>query len=965
MPSSAHDSVRWRFSKRTYSVTLCALLPWLAFNTQALADAGEQSQQLKRLLARHCLECHQGDQAEAGLDLSHRAGAITGGASGPALGPDSKDSALLIERVRSGEMPPETPLSESDKRELLELLPQLELWPETPIDPWTQSSESRAGYDWWSLAPLVAPPLPEQQSADFTGRHPIDQFVQQELAKQGLSPAPLATERDQVRRLFADLIGLPPTFEQVRDFEANPSDEAWNQLVDELLASDAYAQRWTQHWLDVARFGESNGFEYNEPREGAWHYRDWVIRSLRDDLPYNEFARMQIAGDLIQPNSIDGLAATGFLVAGIHNTVIGQSEAMRRNVRHAELEEIASTTSQAFLGLTIHCARCHDHKFDPIRTDEYYRFISALDGITHGTRNVAPTIDAQESLQRRDVIWRQILRDARARNQSLSHSANSLTLREPLTDCNEAGVKYQVNVTVAPTVWSNPAQQTLPTDGVCIELLRANGNQLTSYEILPGVWPQTPEGPAFETYAFTYTGDGNGPLQLRLSSLLHQDRFGGAIDRVQIQTEAGETIFIDTFDDFTPQQPAGTQADTGFKVHWGMKSQKWIYEGLNSIHALELTPGEFAVQIYGGMIDQPFTPQSPQQESWFHELQQLEQQALTVSVYTIVPRDPGPMHVARRGDPMQPLDAVAPGGLAAIQTLPHDFQLTVDATDADRRMQLAQWMTHPDNGPFHRTIVNRLWHLHFGRGLVATPSDLGWAGGQPSHPELLDWMACWFRDHDYSLKQLHRLIVTSHTYRQSARSIHPRDSQANAIDADNRWLWRQNPRRLDAESLRDAMLAVSNRLDPSLFGPSYRDVQVEVIGAAHYYRPLDSASPELNRRSLYRWRVRADRTPLLEAFDCPEPSTPTPARAITTTPTQALSLWNDPFVLRASDWLAERIEHDAGSEQQVQAIFAWRLTLARDPSVQELRLSETLVREQGLPALCRVLFNSTEFVVFE
>ncbi|MCA9107774.1 MAG: DUF1553 domain-containing protein, partial [Planctomycetales bacterium] len=694
----------------------------------------------------------------------------------------------------------------------------------------------------------------------------------------------------------------------------------------------------------------------------------WVIRSLRDDMPYDRFVQMQLAGDLLEPESLDGLAATGFLVAGIHNTVVGQSETMRRTARHAELEELATTTSQAFLGLTIHCARCHDHKFDPIRSREYYQFIAALDTVHHGTRPYQHQADSPRLEQDREERARlrlALLDSVRRTGRTLSSSGNAIVSSRAIAKLNERDADYIVRCSLAPTVYAAPSQQTIDDDGLRLELIRDDGTTLWSTDLRPGAWSNDPADQRFRTFTTDYLGDGSGPVRWRVSSLLHEGRFGGAIDSLTVTTLSGEVVFEETFDDLEPRNEPARQADSELVIHWGMRSDRWEAVGLNAIHAVEHTPGNWAVQLFGGSLDGPLPLETDEQRAIDRQLRELDSRLAPIPIYTIVPGGPTTMHVMRRGDPMQPLEAVAPGGLAAIAGPTADFELPLDATDADRRLALARWVTHPENGPFHRTMVNRVWHYHFGQGLVPTPSDLGWAGGQPSHPELLEWLAAWFRDEGRSIKQLHRLIVTSHAYRQSSA---PRTSQASIaarMDADNRLLWRQNPRRLDAESVRDALLSAAGRLDQTLFGPGYRDVKIEVIGAAHYYQPIDESQSATLRRSLYRWRVRADRAPLLEAFDCPEPSTPTPVRGSTSSPTQALSLWNDPLVLSAARWTAEDIAARAGEDPARQATMAWRRILARDPEPRELATGRTLVESQGLDALCRVLFNTTEFVVID
>ena len=366
------------------------LLVFLAFllTLPASAQQPDPTAAAINIITARCLDCHHSGDASGGLDLLNRESAIDGGDSGAAIDSETPLESLLWTRIESDEMPPDKPLTREDKLAVKKWLKSGAAWPAKPIDRFARSTDRRAGRDWWSWQPLKAVP-PPSDAADTWSRNEIDRFVWQKLREQNLQPSQAADSRTLVRRLYYDLIGLPPPMEVVEAFVADPSDQRWNQLIEKLLASPQYGEQWGNHWLDVARFGESQGFEYNEPRSGAWLYRDWVIDALNRDLPYAEFARRQIAGDSLIGQYTEGLAPLGFLVSGPHNTVLGVTETMKATARQEELEEIAGTLGQAFLGLTVNCARCHDHKFDPITAEEYYGFIANLAGTTHGNRQAA------------------------------------------------------------------------------------------------------------------------------------------------------------------------------------------------------------------------------------------------------------------------------------------------------------------------------------------------------------------------------------------------------------------------------------------------------------------------------------------------------------------------------------------------------------------------------------------------
>jgi Protein of unknown function (DUF1553)/Protein of unknown function (DUF1549)/Planctomycete cytochrome C len=680
------------------------------------------------LIASRCLDCHSGSKPDGKLDLSRLETALAGGSSGAAIVPGNSDDSLMWQRVVDGEMPPKHPLVEGEKSILQSWIAAGASWGHGPIDRFRYSTDRRAGYDWWSLKPLTDAPLPQVRNLDWA-RNEIDQFILAKLEEKGLVPSAQADPRSLLKRLFIDLVGLPPSVEEVDAFVADSSDRAYEAIVDRLLCSPLHGERWARHWLDVVRYGESSGFERNDPRTNAWPFRDWVIDSLNADLPYDQFVRMQLAGDLLTDAS-EGVVAAGFLVAGVHNTVVGLSERMKLLARQDELEEIAGTVGQTFLGLTVHCARCHDHKFDPIPSKDYYRFISALDGVNHGERKL--------------------------------------------------------------------------------------------------------------------TGRDDGP------------------------------------------QPQTT-------------------------------------------------------------------------IYSIVPGTPGVMRVHSRGNVTDLADEVAPGAIQALSSSTDHFGLAPNASDRQRRRALADWVTDPANPIFNRVIVNRVWHYHFGTGIVDSPNDFGFNGDRPSHPELLDWLARRFVTDGQSLKSLHRLIVLSSTYRQSSAS----NPTAEAKDSGNRLLWRHAPRRVDAEVLRDSILQAAGDLYLRKGGPGFTDVSITPNNGTTYYEPIDPIGLEFNRRTIYRFAPRGASSTLLDAFDCPDSSTTTPRRSITTTPLQALGLLNNSFVLRAADRMATRVAAHPGEELTEQARCVWRIAVLREPDPNELRASLELSRKHGLSTLCRALFNSNEFLFID
>ncbi len=758
------------------------------------------------VLARNCLECHNASDRKGGLDLTRREKALIGGDSGQVLKPGDLDS-LLVKRIESGEMPPKgrDKLSDEDRKLLHDWIKDGANWAVDPIDPFLYTSDRRAGYNWWSLQPLrVIEPPPSPTRSVSEGEHsqppnPIDLFIQQRLEKAGLKPSPEADKKTLIRRLTFDLIGLPPTPKEVENFVNDRSPKAYEKLVDRLLESPHYGERWARHWLDIVRFGESQGFERNKLRPNLWKYRDFVVEAFNSDMPYDDFIRWQIAGDVLQPDDPLAVIASGFLTVGPYDLTAYNNGTpdMRAFAREEELEGLVGAVGQTFLGLTINCSRCHDHKFDPITQREFYQISAALGGTYHGNEPRSLAESAKPNVERRI--------------SALEAEVEGIRSRDAPRD--------------------EPNGQT------------TSKNKSTSNE----------------------------------RSAHHAERDG----------------YVDA----------------------------------------EVSRRDAVIRLLQG---------GP--------------------AHTTVPKQPGAWHVLARGDFKQPGEVVTPRGIAAVTGVSPDWNLTGAATEANRRKALAEWIADPNNPLTPRVIVNRLWSYHFGDGLVRTTSDFGFQGGLPSHPELLDWLAGQLlrpaEGRAWSLKRIQRLIVTSAAYRQQSKT----PKTPHSIDADNRLIWKRPVQRLDAETFRDAVLAISGELDPRLGGPGFRDFKISSAGNNETYTVFDAIGPEFNRRSLYRTWVRAGTSPLLDTLDCPDPSVPTPRRSVTSTPLQALSLLNDAFIEHYSARFADRLRRDAGDDLIAQLRRAYALAFARKPTEEELAFGQRFIGEHGLGQFCVVLFNANEFL---
>lgn len=508
-----------------------------------------QTQTGPQLIAANCIDCHHPSDASGGLDLTTHEAAVHGGDSGSAVSTSSPLESNLWRRIQSDEMPPEHPLSVEQKQVIRTWLLAGAQWPEAPMDRFATSTSRRAGRDWWSLQPLQPQNVPSVDNNSWC-QNELDRFILATLHREGLSPSPRATPRALVRRLYYDLTGLPPTNEQVKSFAASiehsspeATNQAWGLLVDQVLSTNQYGEHWANHWLDIARFGESHGFEYNQPRDGAWHYRNWVIQALNADLPYDQFAAMQIAGDSYSTSELDQFRPLGFLVGGIHNTVVGQSDEMRQTVRQEELEEIAGTLSQAFLGLTINCARCHDHKFDPITTKEYYQFVASLAGIRHGNRNVSRLSPDQQKIAAEQLAEiNQRLREVRLNaGVRLSNSENRASTTLPAA-ANLPGTRYQLSFDLSPTVWAGASQATRDDDQLLVRLVNFSKQTIVSKAFSPGGWDRAAEQQVFKRCSIEYEGDGSGPLTLQLLPVENTSRFAGAVSQIRIDDPQERTV---------------------------------------------------------------------------------------------------------------------------------------------------------------------------------------------------------------------------------------------------------------------------------------------------------------------------------------------------------------------------------------------------------------------------------------
>ncbi|MGP0067634.1 MAG: PSD1 and planctomycete cytochrome C domain-containing protein [Isosphaeraceae bacterium] len=774
--------------RRSIARALCVLVS-LAVPASAADEAKGIAffeSKIRHVLVERCQECHSRSLAKpkGRLRLDTREGLRQGGSLGSAVIPgDSGASPLFLAITAADGYEPMPPKGKLPASVVADFRRWIEMGAPDPRDGTGKTSTASApeaspnqGRDWWSLRPIARPKVPPiEPSMAGWARTPIDRFILARLAEKGLQPSRPADRRTLIRRLSFDLIGLPPTLAEIAAFLDDQAPDAYERLVDRLLASPHYGERWARHWMDVVHFAETHGHDQDRIRPNAWPYRDYLISAFNRDTPYARFVREQVAADALFPDEPGLVVALGMIAAGPWDEsslrdIRGDS--IDRQIGHyIDRDDMVGTVMSTFVSATVQCARCHDHKFDPISQSDYYSLQAVFAGVDKAERGY----DTDPSLAR---------------------------LRRTLA----SEVKNKQGTTPSLSAWVGAELSALP--------------------------PQ--------------------PLVFAAAS-------------------------------------------------------------------------EFA----------PDGSHKP-------------------------PGGPRPVHLLRRGDIHQPGPPAPPGTLSCVAGLPSRFPASAADDESARRDALARWLTDQGNPLTWRSIVNRVWHYHFDRGIVATPNDFGRMGSTPSHPELLDWLAATFRDSGGSLKQLHRLIVTSAVYRQETRD----DPSASAVDSDDAWLWRQRRRRLDAESIHDAILMVAGRLDTTMGGPSVRQFAlspgVHVTPIVNYTR-YDWDSPGSSRRSVYRFLFRTLPDPFFDALDAADSSQLIAVRNESTTPLQALAMFNNPFVLRQCEHFARRLETIAPSiPGRIEAAF--ELACGRPPTDEEVALLSDYARRHGLANACRLIVNSNEFL---
>ena len=900
------------------------------------------TQDVAPIFASHCVKCHGPKKQKSKLRLDQTIGIHSGGNSGePLFVAGNADGSYLIQLVSGNNselrMPPEgAPLPHQD-------IETLKSWIDQGASlPGSQEEHGPAlTTDHWSFQALtkIVPPKSSYPSI----RNPIDAFIVRELTKKALSPSPSSDRRTLIRRLYLTMHGLPPSADEVESFVQDNSPNAYQRRVDAVLNSPRYGERWARHWLDVVRYADTNGFETNRERKTAYRYRDYVIDAFNSDKPYNQFIADQIAGD-----SKGDEIGTGFLVAGPFDIVKSPDINLTLMQRQDELADMINTTGTTFLGLTLGCARCHNHKFDPILQKDYYAIQAVFAGVNHGERNLRKTVDStslktlsdleskQSAIERELVVLKSKAESNRPSGSGgqLRVAVNAQQNEDSFPQVEAKFIRFSIHSTSGGSEPCIDEIEVYNSDGENIALA-ARGTQPSASGTLPG-YPihklkHINDGQTGNNWSWISKNRGTGWIQLAFSKTQTIERVVWGRDR------------SGAFADRLPTQ---------YSIEASLDQSQW--KGLASSKDRvpfdgQSAPDDFLAHLNPRDASQARTLLSHSKRLTSQILEKRNGPKAWVANFA----QPPTTHRLYRGEPTQKREAVAPDALTVMGSL----EMQMNEPEALRRSKFADWVTSEENPLTPRVLVNRLWHYTFGTGIVETPSDLGLNGIPPSHPELLDWLANEFKASGWSIKHVQRLILLSHTFQQSSQP----QREAIQIDSGTKFLWRFPPRRLEAEAIRDSMLAVSGALDLRQGGPGFYLHQVQVENVMHYF-PKEDFGPSEFRRMVYLFKIRQEQDAIFGSFDCPDGNQAIPKRSRSNTPLQALNLFNSAFVIQQAELLSQRLEKETKGDLNSLIERAFQLFFNRPPDTFEKATSLAMVRAEGVPAFSRALYNTSEFL---
>ena len=856
-----------------YAITAFA---WTFSTTaQTQSDVEFFSHEIRPIMERTCWNCHGEAIQSSGLDLSTRDAALAGGNRGPAIVPGDAEASRLFRQMAGMEgpqMPLGVPLPEEEVEKFRTWINDGAVWDAGPATTVAGNDFSAFATDvpasarnYWAFQLPGKAALPQVDNFN----HPIDIFLEDKRKEGGITAAPRADKLTLLRRAYLDIIGLPPTFQETEDFLSDNSPDAWERLIDRLLASPHYGERWGRHWLDVARYADSDGYEQDVDRDNAWRYRDYVVNAFNSDKPYDQFITEQLAGDELDETTHESRIATGFLRAGPR---VNFREKDNPERRWDYLDDVVATVGRGVLGVTIQCARCHDHKFDPILQKDYYSMTASIFGYVETDWPMLPD------------------------EQALDYLATTAEL-----DDRVSSIREQIREIEQPYLTE-----------LKIERIR---NEFPA-DILEAVLVPEDE-----------RTDGQKLLAAQVLTLgVPRDQVDEAMSEEARAQRAALRKLIEEVEGQRPEEPPMIEVVTDGDYRYTPDRAGDNVLGCPECRIKMDVPGSF-------LHDGEGSYEAP----------------------------PAPFLI--RGDPFSEGPEMTPDFLTVAKYgNPSTAIPRANGRTSGRRLALAQWITSEENPLTARVWVNRVWHHHFGRGIVASLDNFGIVGERPSHQELLDWLAVEFMESGWSTKKLHRLIMTSEAYKMASAFENEQNSLA---DLENHLLWKYRPQRLEAEAIRDVMMATSGGIDLTVGGkPIFPYIPQEILDTAVLFGRWDNQvdSSEVWRRSLYVYRRRTLSFPFFETFDLPDQNQTINTRNTSTVAPQALTLMNNPFVIGQAELFADRVAENIPYDIDQQVEMIYRSALTRPPTEEEAEVARQLVELGSLDDLTHVVFNLSEFL---
>jgi len=953
--------------------------------------------EIRPLLSENCFKCHGNldskghAKAKGGLQLISRRGLMIGGDHGPAINEEKPAESFILKMISHSDpdhaMPPKSKLPEDKIAAITKWIEMKAPWTSEDIDKLNELEEessqtliNETTKAFWSNKPLERPAVPQVAGAT----HPIDAFLRHDIAAAGLKPNPKAGKATLIRRAYYNLTGLPPSPEEVAAFMKDDSPDAWPKLIDRLLDSPHYGEKWARHWLDVVRYAESNGFERDSDKNEIWRYRDYVIKAFNEDKPYDQFIREQIAGDELEKITIDGKIATGY-----HRLMQWDDEPVdRHQARYDVLDDILRTTTEGFMAMTVGCARCHDHKGDPIPQTDYYSFMAFFNGVTnHDKSRVIEQIVTPEM---RPAVEKKQAELAAEKNRIIAERAEFEKQAKAKFAAKDPEIAAQINGSNAEQILIPDSRKsphkwhyttTKPDDGWYNVGFRAENN---GWKLAPGgfgkkgtpnshprtewltkdIWLQTSFQLTTVPKKLVLTVYHDEDAEIYLNGQKIREFKGHTTNYIEVSLDRGGSNALQTGRNVVSvhckNSGGGQYIDLG--LHQPKRGALDIAKLIRQ-HGKEIL-GDAEVKKY---------------EKFRRDISQIDNGSrMDVGVKAMIVQESGPkpgqMHVHIRGNanatgkPVEPaFPQILGGGVAEIP------EPKPGAKSSGRRTVLADWLTKDDNPRTSRVMMNRLWQHHFGRGICPTTSDFGYLGEMPTHPDLLDWLAAEFVSKGWSIKDMHRLIMTSQAYQMSSAG----SETALAKDPANNLFWRYNMRRLSAEEVRDSILNLSGNLNLKLGGPSMYpklDDAVLATSSTKGGKWGNSSPEEQARRSIYIKIKRSLKPPELESFDFADTDAPCPVRFTTTVPTQALNMLNSRFLNDQAATMAANLR-DQTDDPAKQIRLGLQTATSREAKqdeidhcltlIKELKTEHGLSQDKALERFCLLVLNLNEFIYLD